>query len=285
MENTVHWAKYSKPIQENERTPDMHFQKTHYWVHLKWINSNISVKEWTLNRVKETHHSDLSKSEVDEFIQKTSKELFQENYTLADEGTYRLGAIDFHEIKAIIKRDTQKAFLEIQEKLETKTMCGFALFTDSSAMTLGASATTQEHIKNRDQMLSKDEAFFGVCEWELENDYKEPTFDFLESINIKTEWVTPFEPEINFNQYAASFLEACVSVLEELRNEGFFPKQDGQDFILLVDVMDDDPIKGMFLRLNPKRLYRRYKRATREPNFIESLWLDWKIKRHLFKEL
>lgn len=280
--DTVYWAKYSKPIQDHERTPDMHFQATNYWVHLKWISDKVAIEEWTPSGgLTEQSFLQWNASEVTKFLEEKSRELIESNFILNQEGSYPLGAIDFEAIKVKIKKDAKSSFIELREKLTERSMCGFALYSDGCAMTLSASATTLEDIENRDSMLSKDEALFGVCEWNWENDFRKETFGFLNAINVQTEWQVPFEPKINFNEYTQSFFEACVSALEELRNEGFFPNQDEQDFVLLVDVSDDDPIKNMFLRLNPKRLYRRYKKATREPSFIEAIWLDWKIKREI----
>lgn len=259
MAATVHWAKYERPLPADY--PIKHFQQSrHEWKECKWSGARLSCREWSPIQGLLIYHRDFSS---EGHVQAHLNELAAAGFTLARQGDYPAGPIDYNQLKEDVKRYAVGAYEFFLSTLDAETMVGFALVSDGGAMTLDARMTTLEGLKVRHQALSEEEAFFLVAEWPRGDD-RRIELPFMDTMNSKRDWDVPFDRQISFQIHKKRFFGACVAALEDLRHGGMFPDQENRDFLIMFEVMDDNASSGRtFLRLNPKRLLGRYKRQRR----------------------
>ncbi|WP_065383331.1 DUF4303 domain-containing protein [Hyphomonas sp. ND6WE1B] len=257
----VRWARFQKPLPAD--IPVKHFQQSRYqWKRVKWKEQELSEQDWSPSSgLVESSRRLESAIKVDAYLE----ELVSQGFTRVAEGSYPSGPTDYRQLSKVIKDYAESAFQGFQQALKDETLRGFALATDSDAMTLDARAITEEAIQNRSNDLSAEEVFFIVEEWPYGDercvDHISSLNNAIDVLNAKREWHVPFDRQVDFEDHRTMFFEACISALEELRKLGPFPDQNQTDFLLLFEVMADERRgRETFLRLNPSRLLSAYER-------------------------
>lgn len=256
---TIQWANYEKPLPEGY--PVKNFQQNKYeWKQLKWSGGRLSYQEWSpwdgLHVKQRTFASEGG-------VRAFTDELIGQGFSLAREGSYPSGRTNYDTLRREIENYARNAYAHVSDSLRNEKMCGFALVSDSGAMTLGAMANTLERLETRDPALSREIAFYAVAEWPYDDD-RRITPEFMNTMNSKRDWNVPFDRQVGFREHKRRFFNACTAALETLKAEGVFPDQSTEDFLVMFESMDDDPPgTKTFLRLNPRRLLDGYKRLWR----------------------
>jgi hypothetical protein len=253
MMDEVHWADYRRPLPPG--TPFNHPQQScDETRRLKWSGRRLSCWAWRgpgdLTLADENFESDAGVADF-------RRQLEAEGFAMTRNGSYPLGPTDYDVMRDAIKACCIDAYAGFRSRLLPETLCGFALASDSDASTLSPRANTLEAVERRHKSLSRDEALFFVAEWPYDDRKPDPAF--MRTMNAKREWKTQFDPQVDFPTHKKLFFEACIAALEIARKEGVFPAN--RHFLALVQVMDDDPLRGMFRRINSHGAWR-YKRLV-----------------------
>lgn len=202
---TVRWARFQKPLPAD--IPIKHFQQSRYqWKRVKWKEQELSEQEWSPSSgLVESSRRLESAIEVDTYLE----ELVSQGFSKVAEGSYPLGPTDYRQLSEDIRDYAESAFQEFQQALRDETLRGFALATDSDAMTLDARAITEEAIQNRSDDLSAEEAFFIVEEWPYGDERCVEDLSSLNKafdvLNAKREWHVPFDPQVDFEDHRTKF--------------------------------------------------------------------------------
>lgn len=135
-----------------------------------------------------------------------------------------------------IKEATRTAFKKALGEYGKDGLCGFALYTDESAMSLGATVNTDEHFKAVTKRRPKNKVSnqWSPPEWkeegfedELFEEINDELYDYSEELE---------GDEKKFNEFTRAFFEECVNALEDLKPE--IPEDINENFVLVFDISD-----------------------------------------------
>ncbi len=146
---------------------------------------------------------------------------------------------DMDKLKSLsekIRKATFAAFKKALDEVGKEELCGFALYTDESAMSLGVTINTAEHFN----AVTKKRPKFKVSnqwsppEWKEEG-YEEELFEEI------SDELSEYNEEIGndddqFTEFTQSFFEECVEILEDLKKT--IPEDINADFVLVFDISD-----------------------------------------------
>jgi hypothetical protein len=171
---------------------------------------------------------------------------------LTREGRYDPARFDWKQLRTEIREGARQAFAAVQAAHPGKPLCGFALATDGSAMTIGPMATSKEALE---EAGGEDDFRFNPDEW--------PYYEGGEFLDIAYRLILPRHQDVPqdlpFEEFQEGVFEAAVLALSDLAEEGVFgDEQSRDDFFLLLHVTDDDPLVETVARLNTPAMAARY---------------------------
>lgn len=151
-----------------------------------------------------------------------------------------MSEFDFAALQADLEAAAKLALVEMTAAHPEETLCGFALYSDSGAMTACIASNTLSHLQRHQAENPDDQAYykFSPAEWHFEGQGAD-----RETQQICTrirEHVLDIEDSPGFDAFREQLYQTCVQALENLRNQGVFAKF-GADFLLVFSVSDDDP--------------------------------------------
>lgn len=172
-----------------------------------------------------------------------------------------MAAFDVPGFRKALLAAAKKAFARAAKLGEP--VCGYALYSDSDAMTVSATINTASHLKAQQKKdpSDADTYRFNPGEWAMEgfaNELFEPLQRKLRAAAKTTQTAS------EWSDLRDAVFEACVSVLEELRESGGFATRvgTGRDSPLVIFAVSDneDPKneKRWFKRLNPPAAYKAF---------------------------
>lgn len=173
-------------------------------------------------------------------------------WELARQGTYDPARFDFEQLRAEIREGARQAVAAVQAAHPGNTLCGFALVTDESAMTIGPMATSQEALA---EAGGEDDFRFNPDEW--------PYDEGGEFLDIAYRLILPRHQDVpqdlSFEEFQEGVFETAVLALSDLAEEGVFgDEQTRDDFFLQLHVTDADPLVEAIERLNTPAMAARY---------------------------
>lgn len=172
-----------------------------------------------------------------------------EGWVVASRGRYTPGQFDFTELKDAVKAASRLSFASVTAAFSDQTICSFGLVTDDVPMTVYAVAQSVEAIEAEADEDYRAEAHWNLQAWSLEAGSAHFDVPYRMLLRQSRDDI-PFEGKLDDETFAQNAVEAFVTALEELRDEGEFTKAPHQPFLLLVEVSDSAPIEGMAERLN-----------------------------------
>lgn len=174
--------------------------------------------------------------------------------------------MDFEILKQEIEHATKKAFTEIAQQDGDGEIYAFALYSDEGAMTVCPSANTVQHLETADPE-ELNYYRFEPAEWKYEMIGADQEFDDI-SAQLREEveqMDSPGNGEHRFSAFQRQLYEACIGVLEKLKNEGFFKAITGKDIFLTFTVSDYE-----FDKQSLRRIIERL-----NDNEYRTAYLDW----------
>lgn len=162
-------------------------------------------------------------------------------------------------LKTEVERIARAVFTGLIDTHPDADYCGYALYSDASAMTVCCAANTRSHLAQLQAEDPADAEYYqwSPAEWSMEG--------------VAAEWFAPISrrlrtedrPEEEFTRYRDGVYEACVAALETLVAAGTFGM--GADHVVVFAVSDPDDLDPALeaewmRRLNPPDLADRFAR-------------------------
>jgi Domain of unknown function (DUF4303) len=159
-----------------------------------------------------------------------------------------------------IRKATFAAFKKALREIGAEQLCGFALYTDESAMSLSVSINTETYLNKAAKRDPDNRTSYqwSPPEWKEEG-YQENLFDKLN--DELYEYHEQLSDEGGKGKFTRDFFAACVSVLQELKKS--VPKGISKDFVLLFDISDYDDTPSLITwakKLNPPKKAKEYEK-------------------------
>ena len=146
---------------------------------------------------------------------------------------------DTNDFKKTLKYLTKATFLKCLTKLDSKEICGFALYSDNSAMTMSVSLNTCSYLEERQEDNPKYVAYYrwtpGEWRYEMVNSKEFKIFDrSLQEAHFEE---NETGSNAGFLTHRNRVYNSAIAVLKELRQEGLFDKMTN-NFVLMFAVSD-----------------------------------------------
>ena len=167
--------------------------------------------------------------------------------------------MDFEKLKLDIKEAAKNCFSFVRSKHKEK-LSGYALYSDSGAMTVGASVNSHKNLK---EMCDDDPGDATYYKWSPgEWDYESECVDFFSSISKRLTASVNNMSDSQFSDFRMQLYEICVQALEGLVCDGFFDEE-----CVVVFTISDDEI--------PEKEIEWMKRLNSSKNSLEfEQWVD-----------
>ena len=137
--------------------------------------------------------------------------------------------------KKNLKSLTKETFVKCTKKIDIKNICGFALYSDNSAMTISVSLNTNIHLKENQNKEKGYDIYFkwtpGEWKYEMINSKE---YEFLNKM------LQDSHNEIEdsyFLKHRNEVYNCGVEILEELKKEGVF-RRANEDFVVMFAISD-----------------------------------------------
>lgn len=170
--------------------------------------------------------------------------------------------MDITALKRKIETAAREAFTEMVRLHKDEGIYAFALYSDEGAMTVCPSTNTLRHLAAQDEGDGDLYPKFAPAKWKYEMQGADAAFNAIST--LAREYVFSLDEEESdedgdagnsgFAAFQQGLYEACIEVLEALKQEGFFRQALGQDVFLTFEVSDHelDPqkIREIIARLN-----------------------------------
>ena len=146
--------------------------------------------------------------------------------------------INIEQLEERIKNAAAKIFRKALGEIGKNQLCGFALYTDESAMSLMATINTREHLQTISENNPAYQKYYrwSPPEWKEEN-YSPEFFDDINSeLSEYFDKRVESDTEENSDNFITEFFESCVRSLESLKKE--IPGDINDNFVLVFEVSD-----------------------------------------------
>ena len=128
----------------------------------------------------------------------------------------------------------------------------FALVSDDSAMTIGCMANSREALAASEY---GEEMLLNPAEWAF--DEGGAYFDSAYRLLLQAHRELPFD--VDFDTFRSGVFDVCIAALAQLDAEGVFGAgAQREEFVLLFEVSDSEPVEGAMARLNPPAVVARF---------------------------
>ncbi|MGK5061794.1 DUF4303 domain-containing protein [Janthinobacterium sp. LB3P112] len=175
-----------------------------------------------------------------------------DGYTLARESTIDPAVFDFALLQTLVAHAARRAFDGVRRAHPEHHINAFALVSDESAMTMGLVANSREALAASEY---GEEMLWNPAEWAF--DEGGAYFDSAYRLLLQAHRDLPFD--VDFVTFRASVFDACIAALAQLDAEGVFGTgARREEFVLLFDVSDSEPVEGAMARLNPPAVVARF---------------------------
>jgi hypothetical protein len=164
-------------------------------------------------------------------------------------------------LRGEVERAARAAFVGLCEVRAAEEYCGYALYSDASAMTVCCAANTHSHLA-RVVAEDPDEADYYEWtpgEWALEGVAARQFALICQRLRA----AGPHADDAEFARFRDTVYETCVAVLESLAADGTFGQGTGHVVVFAVsDPDDEDPPREVrwARRLNPPDQADRFAR-------------------------
>ncbi|BAH46871.1 MULTISPECIES: DUF4303 domain-containing protein [Brevibacillus] len=145
--------------------------------------------------------------------------------------------MDFQVLQLKIEAAARAAFEQVRNKYAGQSFCGYALYSDSDAITVCPAVNSTDHL-NKMIAGDPDDAIYyrwSPGEWDHEFEGAEC---FKDISNLLYNEVMSMQSAERHRDYKEKVYECCVAALESLKKEGFFSDM-SESGVLVFTVSDD----------------------------------------------
>jgi hypothetical protein len=175
-----------------------------------------------------------------------------DGYTLARESTVDPAVFDFALLHTLVADAARRAFDCVRRAHPGQRIDAFALVSDDSAMTIGCMANSREALATSEY---GEEMLWNPAEWAF--DEGGAYFDSACRLLLQAHRELPFD--VDFDSFRSGVFDACIAALAQLDAEGMFGSgAQREEFVLLFEVSDSEPLEGAMARLNPPAVVARF---------------------------
>ena len=175
-----------------------------------------------------------------------------DGYTLARESTVDPAVFDFALLHTLVADAARRAFDCVRRAHPGQRIDAFALVSDDSAMTIGCMANSREALATSEY---GEEMLWNPAEWAF--DEGGAYFDSACRLLLQAHRELPFD--VDFDSFRSGVFDACIAALAQLDAEGMFGSgARREEFVLLFEVSDSEPLEGAMARLNPPVVVARF---------------------------
>ena len=177
-----------------------------------------------------------------------------DGHSLARESTIDPAVFDFALLHTLVADAARLAFDAVRRAHPDQHIDAFALVSDDSAMTIGCMANSREALAASED---GEEMLWNPAEWAFDDGGA--YFDSACRLLLQAHRALPFE--VAFATFRSGVFDACIAALAQLDAEGCFGTGAQRDeFVLLFEVSDSEPVEGAMARLNPLAVVARFER-------------------------
>ena len=175
-----------------------------------------------------------------------------DGHTLARESVIDPAVFDFALLHTLVADAARLAFDCVRRAHPDQHIDSFALVSDDSAMTIGCMANSREALAASEY---GEEMLWNPAEWAFDDGGA--YFDSAYRLLLQAHRELPFD--VDFDTFRSGVFDACISALAQLDAEGVFGAgAQREEFVLLFEVSDSEPVEGAMARLNPPAVVARF---------------------------
>jgi hypothetical protein len=173
-------------------------------------------------------------------------------HTLARAMLIDPAVFDFALLHTLVADATRRVFDCVRRAHPDQHIDAFALVSDDSAMTIGCMANSREALA---ASAYGEEMLWNPAEWAFDDGGA--YFDSAYRLLLQAHRDLPFE--VDFSTFRSGVFDACIAALAQLDAEGVFGAgAQREEFVLLFEVSDSEPVEGAMARLNPPAVVARF---------------------------
>ena len=175
-----------------------------------------------------------------------------DGYTLARAMLIDPADFDFALLHTLVADAARRAFDCVRRAHPGQHIDAFALVSDDSAMTIGCMANSREALAASEY---GEEMLWNPAEWAFDDGGA--YFDSACRLLLQAHRDLPFD--VDFDIFRSGVFDACIAALAQLDAEGMFGSgAQREEFVLLFEVSDSEPVEGAMARLNPLAVVARF---------------------------
>ena len=157
-------------------------------------------------------------------------------------------------LHTLVADAARRAFAAVRRAHPDQHINAYALVSDDSAMTIGPAANSREALAASEY---GEEMLWNPAEWAFEDGVA--YFDSAYRLLLQAHRDLPFD--VDFDTFRTGVFEACIAALAQLDAEACFGAgAQREEFVLLFEVSDSEPVEGVMARLNPPAVVARFVR-------------------------
>ena len=175
-----------------------------------------------------------------------------DGYALARAMVIDPAVFDFALLHTLVAHAARLAFDGVRRAHPDQHIDAFALVSDDSAMTIGCMANSREALAASEY---GKEMLWNPAEWAFDDGGA--YFDSAYRLLLQAHRDLPFD--VDFDTFRSGVFDACIAALAQLDAEGVFGAgAQREEFVLLFEVSDSEPVEGAMARLNPPAVVARF---------------------------
>ena len=175
-----------------------------------------------------------------------------DGHTLARESDIDPAVFDFALLHTLVADAARRAVAAVRRAHPDQHIDAFALVSDDSAMTIGCMANSREALAASEY---GEEMLWNPAEWAFDDGGA--YFDSACRLLLQAHRELPFD--VDFDTFRSGVFDACIAALAQLDAEGVFGAgAQREEFVLLFEVSDSEPLEGVMARLNPPAVVARF---------------------------
>ncbi|MEW5289830.1 MULTISPECIES: DUF4303 domain-containing protein [Erwinia] len=143
---------------------------------------------------------------------------------------------DFVSFNAELKKRVNDVFMHALKEIKTRYINSFALYTAEDASFIDVAFNTQEYLNNVSSSNKRALEHYSTDDWEYQGEECIKCHCLSELSTQLRKYAMLQVTQSSLNKFRNQLIDNCVAVLMELKQEGFFKKQNSENIFMLVDI-------------------------------------------------